>query len=112
MSIETLVTEAFSVASEFGLRYKIIDMTENTANLRLYIDNELFIHVYMNQKKSKVNLHLVFKGRRFYGADAEGGKYHVHPFDDPESHIFTEEKKGLRNFILESLDFLSKEGAL
>jgi hypothetical protein len=112
LSIESIINEAFSVASEFGLACEVIDVTNNTANARLYLDKNLFIQVYANQIKDKLNLHLIFKGKRLYGADAEGGNYHLHPFEEPDSHIFTQEKEDLRSFTLKSLEFLTREGIL
>lgn len=112
MDIGSIVDEALSIASEFGLRCKIVDVTGNTVNIRLHIDETFFIQLYANAVKSKLNLHLVFKGKRLYGADAEGGRYHIHPFEEPESHIFTEERENLRSFVIKSLEFLIKRGIL
>lgn len=112
MDIKSVIDEALSIASEFGLRCKIVDITRNTVNIRLHIDENFFIQVYGNEMKSKLNLHLVFKGKRLYGADAEGNRYHVHPFEDPESHIFTEERENLRSFVTKSLEFLIKREIL
>lgn len=112
MNIRAIIDEALSIASEFGLRCKIVDLTGNTVNIRLRIDENFFIQLYANEIKSKLNLHLVFKGKRLYAADAEGGPYHIHPFEDPESHIFSEERENLRSFVTKSLEFLIKKGIL
>ena len=52
--------------------------------IRALNNNELFLQIYGNTKKDKLNLDLVFKRKRLYGYDSEGGKYHYHPFDDPD----------------------------
>ena len=61
MSIESIINEAFSIASEFGLACEVIDVTNNTASARLYLDKDIFIQVYVNQVKGKSFL----KGKDF-----------------------------------------------
>jgi hypothetical protein len=70
-----------------------------TVNMKVFIDNELFIQIYGNTKKDKLNLALVFKRKRLYGYDSEGGTYHCHPFDDPDKHIFVDNRKSIREFL-------------
>ena len=106
MNIDSIINEAQSVASEFGLRLRVVDITDNIVDLRLYIDAELFIQVYANQLKDKLNLNLIFKNRRLCGHDSEGGRTHIHPIDEPESHIFTDEKVGMKEFTVKALKLL------
>lgn len=54
----------------------------------------------------------MFKNRRLYGHDSEGGKYHCHPFDNPNGHIFIEHRKSLQDFVQESLRFLEENEML
>jgi hypothetical protein len=49
---------------------------------------------------------------RLYGHDTEGGKYHVHPFDEPDKHTFTDRVKPIREFILESPKYLDEKNLL
>jgi len=106
LNIDSIINEAQSVASEFGLRLRVVDITDNIVDLRLYIDVELFIQVYANQLKDKLNLNLIFKNRRLCGHDSEGGRRHIHPIDEPESHIFTDEKVGMKEFTVKALKLL------
>jgi hypothetical protein len=76
------------------------------------IDNELFIQIYGNAQKDKVNLALVFKNRRLYGFDSEGGEYHCHPLDAPDEHIFVDETKSIKDFVQESMKFLEEKEIL
>lgn len=112
MEIKRIVDEAEIVAYEYGLKVLGIDQTENIISLKLIIDNEFFIQVYGNVKKNKLNLALVFKKRRLYGYDSEGGQYHCHPFDDPDGHIFVNTKKSIKEFVSESMKFLEEKNLL
>ena len=76
--------------------------------LRLYIEVDLFIQVYANQLKDKLNLNLIFKNRRLCGYDSEGGRTHIHPIDDPQSHIFTDEKLSINDLTLNALKLLEE----
>jgi hypothetical protein len=108
LNIDSIISEAQSVASEFGLRLRIIDITDNIVDLRLYIDVELFIQVYANQLKDKLNLNLIFKNRRLCGYDSEGGRTHIHPIDEPESHSFTYKKVSIKGFTVKALELLEE----
>ncbi len=112
MEINDLVENAKSIADEYNLKLLEIDRTDNIVNMKVFIDNELFIQIYGNTTKDKLNLALVFKRRRLYGYDSEGGKYHCHPFDDPDKHIFVDNKKPIREFVIESMEFLEKNDLL
>ncbi|GAB6275369.1 MAG: hypothetical protein STSR0004_22350 [Peptococcaceae bacterium] len=112
MNIKSIIKEAQKVSSEFQLSFILCDRTDNIVNIRLYIDVNTFIQVYANQLKEKVNLNLILRGERLYGTDMEGGRYHIHPLENPEKHLFTEERKTIRDFVIEALKFLNKQGLL
>lgn len=112
MEINNLVENAKSIADEYNIEFIEIDRTDNIVNMKMFIDNELFIQIYGNTKKDKLNLALVFKRKRIYGYDSEGGKYHCHPFDDPDKHIFVNNKKSIREFVSESMEFLERNDLL
>lgn len=112
MEISSILNEANEVASKYNLRLIEIDRTDNIISLKLLIDSELFIQIYGNADKDKLNLALVFKKRRLYGYDSEGGKYHCHPFDNPEGHVFIDERKSIQEFVQESMRFLEEKGIL
>ena len=112
MKVNRIIEEASDVASKYNLQLVEIDRTENIISLKLLIDNELFIQIYGNTEKDKLNLALVFQKRRLYGYDAEGGNYHYHPIDDPDGHIFIDEKKSIQEFVMESMRFLEESDIL
>lgn len=112
MEISRILEEANKVADKYNLKLIEMDRTENIISLKLLIDNELFVQIYGNSDKDKLNLALVLKKRRLYGYDSEGGKYHYHPFNDPEEHIFIEHRKSIREFVQESMKFLEEKDLL
>ncbi len=112
MNFEDVFKQASEIAYEFSLSLVELDRTKNTLSLRLHIDSELFFHIYASQAKNKLNLALIFKGERLYGHDTEGGKYHLHPFGEPDKHIFTDRVKPMREFVLESLKYLDEKSLL
>jgi len=57
-------------------------------------------------------LALVISKNRIYGVDKEGGIYHEHPLDNPETHIPLQKGISLEEFILKSIDILKNLGIL
>ena len=112
MIINRIIQEAKEAADAYNLRFVEIDRTDSIISLKLIIDNDLFIQVYGNAEKEKLNLTLVFKKKRLYGFDSGGDKYHFHPFDNPYAHIFTDKKKSIREFVQESMKFLEEKDIL
>ena len=112
MEINRIVKEVYDFARKYKLQFVELDRTDNIVSMRLLIDNELFIQVYGNAVKDKLNLTLVFKKRRLYGYDFEGNKYHYHPFDNPDDHIFIDERKSIEEFIQDSMKFLEENELL
>lgn len=102
MNLDEIFEDARRISLEFGL----------TASFRLYIDSEFFIQIYINLAKNKINMALVLRNERCYGFDAEGGRYHLHPTEDPNKHIFIEEKISLRDFVMKSLKFAEDKGLI
>ncbi len=112
MKIDRIIEEARVVANKYGLHLVEVDRTENIVSIKLLIDSEFFIQIYENNGKNKLNLALVFKKKRLYGYDSEGSNCHFHPFDNPESHVFVDERKTVGEFVQESVEFLEKNGLL
>ena len=112
MKINEIIREANGIAERYNLQVVEVDRTDNIISLKLLIDHELCIQIYGNAQKDKLNLALVFKERRLYGYDSEGGKYHCHPVDAPDEHIFVDERKSIRDFVQESMKFLEEREIL
>lgn len=112
MEISRIIEEANELADRYNLKLVEIDKTDNIINLKLSIDSELFIQIYGNAKKNKLNLALIFKKRRLYGYDSEGRKYHYHPFNNPDEHIFIDNQKSIQDFVQEAMKFLEDSNIL
>lgn len=112
MEINRIIKEANEVADKYNLQVVEIDMTDNIIALKLLIDNGLFIQIYGNVEKNKLNLTLVLRKKRLYGYDSEGGRYHYHPFDNPDEHIFVDNRKSIQGFVQESMKFLEEKDIL
>ena len=53
MKISRIIEEANELADRYNLKLVEIDKTDNIINLKLSIDNELFIQIYGNAKKKQ-----------------------------------------------------------
>lgn len=72
--------------------YEVLDKTDATLKVRIYIERELYIQLYANAEKRKLNLALVHHNQRIYGEDSEG-------FDDPDKHVPIVEQIPLEAFL-------------
>ena len=112
MNINSVIREANDVAEKYNLQVIEVDRTDDIISLKLLVDTELFIQIYGNDQKEKLNLALVFKKRRLYGYDSEGSRYHCHPLDSPNEHIFIDERKSIQDFVEESMKYLEEKEIL
>ncbi len=110
--IDSIINEIYQISYEYGFDVFLIDRTENTALIRFGFTPQIFFQVYINIIKEKLNFALVVGDERIYGFDGEGGRYHKHPFNSPQSHLFTSEKKELHEFIRDSLEILKEKGLI
>jgi hypothetical protein len=74
-------------AERYGLRILYIDSTDVTLMARMEILPAVYLQIYRNIEKDKLNMALVIGNERAYGVDGEGGVYHEHPAEDPLRHV-------------------------
>jgi len=110
--IKRTLSEIDRLCKEFNLKVFTCDITDSTAIVRFGLEPSIFIQVYVNKQKMKLNFALVAKGERLYGFDSEGGYYHEHPYRNPETHLKQFKTKDLEEFVLESLRILQEKGIL
>ena len=72
----------------------------------------VYIEVYGNSRKQKLNLALIIGKARIFGVDSEGGFYHEHPPEDPESHNLIDKTLDLENFIIRAIEQLKSKNIL
>jgi len=107
MDIEELVRTVKDVADRYGLKIFYLDNTDVTLISRVGLSPVIFMQIYANIRKEKINMALVVGDERIYGLDKEGGFYHEHPFENPLLHVETE-KIEMEDFVMKSLEFLKR----
>jgi len=110
--IRKTLSEINRLCRNFNIKTFLCDVTNTTAIIRFGVEIDIFIQVYVNEQKEKLNLALVVKGERLYGFDAEGGIYHEHPYENPEAHLERHKIKDLEEFVFESLEILKEKRIL
>ena len=105
--IEDLIQTIKDVSERYGLKLLYIDFTDITLISRIGFSLEIFIQIYANSKKDKLNMSLIVTDERIYGIDKEGGFYHEHPFENPLLHIDAE-SMNIEDFVTKSLGILKK----
>ena len=50
------------------------------------ISSDLYIQIYENIRKPKKSYALIFNEKRIFGKDFVFGKWHRHPFENPDKH--------------------------
>jgi hypothetical protein len=86
-NIGDISARLIDICAKYELDVSYIDITDITLVARIKIFGEIFIQIYANTRKNKLNMALVLSGQRIYGIDNEGGFYHEHPVDNPDSHL-------------------------
>jgi hypothetical protein len=102
--IDDVEKQTYEVASKFTFigKAETLLKTPNTIKIKLSITATCFIQIYQNIQKDIKNYVLVSGNQRLFGRDCDGGAWHSHPVENPDSHDFSE--NGAREVSLE--DFL------
>lgn len=111
MDIKKSLSEIKELSSRFGLSILYLDFTDVTLIARIGNSFDVFIQIYLNTKKNKLNMALVVKGERIYGIDGEKDDYHKHPVENPDIHLPVE-KTSVEEFLFDSLEILKNSGLL
>lgn len=101
-----LIHDIFNIADRYGLKIVNIDTTDVTLMARIEIFPAIYMQIYRNVKKDKLNMALILENNRAYGIDGEGGIYHEHPAEDPTLHIPTKERLEIEEFVVRCLNIL------
>ncbi|MBI1743231.1 hypothetical protein HYR54_09215 [Candidatus Acetothermia bacterium] len=92
--------------------FAILDRTDFTLTAQIYIAPDLYVHLYTNAQKNKLNLALIHRGQRLYGEDAEGGIRHLHPFEAPGRHVPMSGPPSLEAFLSKVQQYLEEQGLI
>ncbi len=101
-----LIHDIFNIADRYGLKIINVDTTDVTLMVRMEILPTIYMQIYRNLKKDKLNMALILGNDRVYGVDGEGGIYHEHPAEDPTLHVPTKERLEIEEFVVRCLNIL------
>lgn len=107
IKVKNIIHTLEDITNRYGLRILSLDFTDITLISRIGFSFEIFIQIYINVRKDKVNMGLVVADERIYGIDKEGGIYHEHPFENPALHIPTEQIE-IEDFVVKGLEILKR----
>ena len=116
-TVESFEREVYSTAARFAYIQRVVtlDRTANALKLRLYVAAGCFVQIYANVRKRITSYALVLGESRIYGRDCDGGAWHRHPYENPDSHDFGPEgsrEVSLNEFLIEVQQILEREGIL
>lgn len=72
--------------SDLVVSYNVRILDNTILKVRAFLALEAFIDVYFNPVNSNCSFALVRGDQRIYGADNAFIGWHLHPFEEPESH--------------------------
>ena len=112
LNLDRLLTELTTLLPRFSAFHSVavVDRTDATLTAQTHIDRGLYVHLYANSEKHKLNLALLHYGQRLYGEDSEGGVRHVHPFAAPDRHEPAPGPPSLEAFLAKVQQYLEIEG--
>jgi hypothetical protein len=102
--IDGVEKQIYEIASKFVFIEKVETLlkTLHTIKIKLSVTPTCFIQIYENIEKNIKNYVVVSGNQRLFGRDCDGGMWHRHPTEAPDSHDFS--KNGAREVSFE--DFL------
>lgn len=82
--------EAIRLCSEFSfiIGVEILLIDEPVAKIKAVMEEDTFINVFYNAETSKYSFALIKNNKRIFGVD-NTKRWHIHPFENPESHTET-----------------------
>ena len=82
--------QVIETSSQYGLisEIDILLLDEPVVKIRAFIHDNIFIDIFYNAETNKYSFALISGNERIFGAD-NLRFWHIHPFEDPESHIET-----------------------
>jgi len=105
------IAEGLQLFSAFD-SYEVVDVTESTVKIKIYVQKDLYVQLYSNLSKVKLNLTLIHGNKRIYGEDSEGGIRHIHPFENPDEHTVTEGVAAIVPFLAQVQLYLERKGLI
>jgi|SRR4030042_4956136 hypothetical protein len=115
--IDNVEKQIYEIASKFAFIEKVETLlkTPNTIKIKLSITPTCFIQIYQNIQKNITSYVVVSGNQRLFGRDCDGGTWHSHPIESPDSHDFSQDGKkeiNLEDFLYEVSEKLVMLGIL
>lgn len=83
--------EALKIAAlKYMIKPRFLALTNNAIKAKIDISDNIYVQFYYHQVSGTSNYVLIGWNRRLYGRDSVGGKWHRHPFENPQEHDMTE----------------------
>ncbi|MBI5399256.1 hypothetical protein HZB07_01375 [Candidatus Saganbacteria bacterium] len=113
MDVNRFKKELFKLSREirFIKRVFVVDETVSTLKIKLVINRLCFIQVYVNFSRKIKSYTLVFNGQRLFGVDCDDGRWHEHPWNNPDEHKFIREQS-IREVMFDIYNVLSEKGVI
>ena len=91
--IDNVEKQIYEVASKIAFVEKAETLlkTPNTIKIKLSITATCFIQIYQNVQKNIKSFVVISGNQRLFGRDCDGGVWHSHPIENPDSHDFSED---------------------
>jgi hypothetical protein len=67
--------------------------------MRIFLANRTFLDVYYSGKTGKTAFAQIKDEQRIFGADNTNGKWHWHPYENPQRHDVTNETITFDQFL-------------
>lgn len=103
-NLDDLRAEAYQALDDVWFIQSIeeVDRTDISLSMRLHIRSGLFVQLFYGERSDSLYFALLENGRRIFGIDREQNQWHMHPFENPDSHLplsYSLEPKALLTFL-------------
>ncbi len=105
--IDEFIKEVEESAKNFSLKIEVVAKTKNAVKIKVQITENIYLQFYYNSLSGTKNYVLIGWNRRLFGRDCIGGRWHLHPFENPDEHVFCDEVP-VKNFFEEVFEILIK----
>ncbi len=89
ISLSEIRAESYQALDDIWFIQSIeeIDHTDISLSLRLHIRQGLFVQLFYGTYSDSLYFALIENERRIFGIDREHNQWHMHPFEEPNSHL-------------------------
>lgn len=89
MKLEEFIGKMVDAAELYALPLEILYLTDHSVKARITILEDIWIQFYYHEISGTTNLVLIGWSNRLFARDCIHGSWHMHPFENPDHHVFT-----------------------